>query len=164
MAKKLGICDRCGEKPCMSTRRTRCIDCDPLCRNCDIRDRDNGSHYCYPCQAERRRFWYNNNPENRAKRLASNKVGNDALRQEVIEAYGSRCACPRCDITQAEFMTLDHVNNDGATDRRSIGRMGGIQFYRYVRDQGYPQDRYQLLCWNCNLTKHIYGQCAHYLF
>jgi hypothetical protein len=113
------------------------------------------------CQAARRREWYANNPENRAKRLASNKAGNDAMRQEVLLAYGHHCACPGCEVIEAEFLTLDHSNNDGAEERKATQLFGGIQFYRHVRKLGFPQDRYQLLCWNCNLAKHIYGQCPH---
>lgn len=155
------LCERCGQKPRMSSRRVRCEDCDPWCRKCEVHERNGTSNYCHKCQAERRRTWYQSDPDNRARRLSSNKAGNDALRLEVLAAYGGRCVCRGCDINEPVFLTLDHIDNDGAEDRRTVGRYGGIQFYRYVRDQGFPQDRYQLLCWNCNLAKHILGECPH---
>lgn len=155
------LCEKCDRRPRISTRRKRCTECDPLCRGCETGRRNSASHYCSTCQASRRREWYKNDPENRAKRLASNKAGNDALRLEVLMAYGHACACPGCYIIEAEFLTLDHVDNDGAAERKATGLFGGIQFYRYVRSLGCPRDRYQLLCWNCNLAKHIYGKCPH---
>jgi hypothetical protein len=39
------------------------------------------------------------------------------IREDVIAAYGGRCAC--CGEFERDFLTLDHVNNDGAEHRRS---------------------------------------------
>ena len=155
------MCERCGIRPRLSSRRHRCSECDPLCHQCDVATRVGGSHYCNHCQAERRRDWYKNDPANRAQRLASNKAGNDALRQETLDAYGGICACKGCQETLPQFLTVDHMNNDGASHRRSVQRFGGIEFYRHLRTLGFPQEDYQLLCWNCNLGKHIYGHCPH---
>ncbi len=154
-------CTKCQTAPRLSSRRDRCAACDPWCRACETRERKGASRYCGVCQAARRRTWYKTDASNRAARLASNKAGNDALRSEMVAAYGGRCACPGCDVTEQAFLTVDHIENDGAEHRRNIGRFGGIQFYRYLRAQGFPRDRYQLLCWNCNLAKHIYGSCPH---
>jgi hypothetical protein len=30
-----------------------------------------------------------------------------------------------------------------------------------VKAAGYPKDRYQLLCHNCNMAKGFYGLCPH---
>jgi ribosomal protein S14 len=77
-------------------------------------------------------------------------------RKQVLDAYGRKCAC--CGITEEVFLTVDHIANDGAEHRRSIG--GKSNFYRSIIKEGFP-DKYQILCWNCNSAKHFLGQCPH---
>lgn len=79
---------------------------------------------------------------------------NRRIKAELIEAYGGQCVC--CGETTLEFLTVDHIYNDGKSDR-------GTAFYRRLRRQGYPKGRYQLLCWNCNCAKGRYGICPHEL-
>jgi hypothetical protein len=70
-----------------------------------------------------------------------------------VALYGGRCACPGCLVTRPEFLTLDHVNDDGAAHRRSLG---GRTFTSPVLTDAmkrHQPDRYQLLCANCNMTK-----------
>lgn len=80
------------------------------------------------------------------------------LRKETFDAYGGRCAC--CGEDQLEVLTIDHVNNDGAEHRKITG--AGSRFYAWLRKEGFPQDgRFQILCFNCNIAKKIYGTCPH---
>lgn len=60
-------------------------------------------------------------------------------------------------------MTIDHIFNDGAVHRKTMGTHGsGIHIYRALRKAGYPKDRYQLMCFNCNLGKQRNGGvCPH---
>jgi hypothetical protein len=83
----------------------------------------------------------------------------DRLRVEVFGAYGDRCTC--CGETDPAFLTLDHVNNDGAAHRRALGTNSGHAVYRWLRDRGFPQEGFQLLCWNCNHAKYAHGVCPH---
>ena len=157
-AKRL-MCERCGDKPRMK-KRDRCESCDPLCRMCDEGQRNNNSHYCRKCQSSRRRSWYNNNAANKASRLEGNKASNVVLRNEVYAAYGNKCSC--CDESEPLFLTIDHIDGDGADHRRELGRYGGITFYRYLRSIGCPQDKYRLQCWNCNSGRERNkGVCPH---
>lgn len=87
-----------------------------------------------------------------------------ALRKrEIIDHYGGACTC--CGETEPQFLSLDHVNNDGADHRRSL-RKGkprgyeGAAFYWWVVKAGFPTDL-QLLCFNCNCAKGFYGICPH---
>lgn len=87
-------------------------------------------------------------------------------RTMMIEAYGGKCVC--CGETIPEFLTIDHINNNGADHRRKIrprrpeiGGGSGVDFYRWLRQHGYPQEEYQLLCYNCNCAKGYFGQCPH---
>lgn len=81
------------------------------------------------------------------------------LRHEVLMAYGGRCAC--CGEKNEKFLTLDHVNNDGAEQRRKRGYRGGSQLMLALRRQNYPAD-IQVLCWNCNSGRGYNGGiCPH---
>lgn len=79
------------------------------------------------------------------------------LKFEVLKAYGGKCIC--CGETQPYFLTIDHVYNDGASDRKING--SGRRFYHYLKRLGFPKDRYQILCYNCNNAKRILGYCPH---
>lgn len=79
------------------------------------------------------------------------------LKEEVLAYYGHTCAC--CGETRYEFLTLDHINEDGAEQRRQAKTRGGVTYFRQVK-QTWPDDL-QVLCWNCNLAKHHHGRCPH---
>jgi hypothetical protein len=81
------------------------------------------------------------------------------LKNATFMAYGGECAC--CGLGDQRFLTIDHILNDGKLDKIN-GRRSGSQLYRYLRRNGYPKDRYQVLCYNCNLAKaHNNGICPH---
>ncbi len=51
------------------------------------------------------------------------------LKQECFNAYGgNKCACCKI-IKRTEFLTLDHINNDGAEERRTLNGKRGIGIY-----------------------------------
>jgi DNA-directed RNA polymerase subunit RPC12/RpoP len=83
------------------------------------------------------------------------------LRAQVFAAYGGyRCGC--CGETEPLFLTIDHVENDGARMRadKTHGR-GGTQFYQWLRINNFPRG-FQVLCVNCNIGKHRNGGvCPH---
>lgn len=85
------------------------------------------------------------------------------LRAQVIAAYGGECVC--CGEAETAFLVLDHVLNDGADHRQSLGNRhhaSGAATYRWLRNQGFPQDgRFQLLCANCNMAKRAPDGCPH---
>ena len=85
------------------------------------------------------------------------KSCNMRYRSDVLEAYGNCCAC--CGESTPEFLTVDHVNNDGAQHRKSVP--GGTRFYHWLVKAGFPKGEFQLLCWNCNCAKGKYGECPH---
>ena len=82
---------------------------------------------------------------------------------EFLEAYGSRCVC--CGETESDFLTADHVNNDGAQHRMALKqgkkRAGsGSTFYRWLKQHHWPAI-FQILCYNCNCAKGFFGECPH---
>lgn len=106
----------------------------------------------------------------------------DYFRAWVLDKYGGKCVC--CGESTAQFLTLDHVRDDGqregiggATGRKAaaalqeIGasallRLAGWHHYRklheiYTKYGTLPNDL-QLLCWNCQWGKRLGGGfCPH---
>jgi hypothetical protein len=80
------------------------------------------------------------------------------LRDRVLAAYGGKCAC--CGESTPEFLAIDHTLNDGASHRKEIGS-GGRSIYRWLEANNFPQDRFRLLCHNCNQSRGFYGGCPH---
>lgn len=80
------------------------------------------------------------------------------IKMQMIEAYGGKCVC--CGETGPAFLTIDHIDNDGALDRAS-GRLTGVNLYRSLKRSGWPKDKFQLLCMNCNCAKGMFGECPH---
>lgn len=79
------------------------------------------------------------------------------LKQRVYDHYGSACAC--CGEANPAFLTIDHVNNDGAKHRREIGM--GSKIYGWLIKHDFPPG-FQLLCANCQLGKlRNNGVCPH---
>jgi len=93
---------------------------------------------------------------------AERKRGREYWRQrrhEAIMAYGGyECRC--CGETEPVFLTIDHINNDGAEHRKEIGQSNS-NLLTWLRKHDYPNG-FQVLCFNCNIGKSINdGICPH---
>lgn len=81
---------------------------------------------------------------------------------EVFNHYGNRCTC--CGETEPLFLTIDHINNDGAKHRKLLFKKGGGShggFYHWIIKNHFPKE-FQILCWNCNSGKWLNkGICPH---
>lgn len=75
----------------------------------------------------------------------------------VFDHYGRICKC--CGEFHEEFLTMDHVNNDGAKHRKEIGKET-IILYKWLVAHNFPKE-FQPLCWNCNTSKGFFGYCPH---
>lgn len=95
--------------------------------------------------------------------LANLRYGREAvskLKFETMQAYGGHCNC--CGETQVEFLSLDHINNDGGRRRREGLDRVGKNFYFDLKKAGFPKrDDLQVLCYNCNFSKRYTGRCPH---
>lgn len=83
------------------------------------------------------------------------------IRKEVLEKYGNKCKC--CGENNWSFLVIDHVNNDGHKERRELyGSQSGSahSFFLKLRREPLRIDL-QVLCWNCNAAKSMYGECPH---
>ena len=97
-----------------------------------------------------------NPTQERQKRRIQEEKRYDKLRWETFSIYSNSSIpyCKVCGRTYLWHLCLDHVNDDGAEDRKKYVSGGGINFYRKLRKEGYPnRDKYQVLCYDCNLIK-----------
>jgi hypothetical protein len=115
-----------------------------ICKKCD---KPSDELYCSGCKAIK---------------SAWSKKHRQKLWKQVFGHYGAKCTC--CGETEPLFLTIDHINNDGAAHRRSMpnGRYStGERMYRWLRDNKFPSG-FQVLCMNCNLGKQRNGgYCPH---
>ncbi len=91
-----------------------------------------------------------------ARRCAQN------LKYAAMSFY-SRSAIPFCNCcgeTLPEFLTIHHINNNGAAHRRKDKSANTI--YRWLKQHNYPPG-FSVLCWNCNTAMGYFGYCPHIL-
>lgn len=72
----------------------------------------------------------------------------DKIRAEFIEAYSGRCSC--CGEAEPRFLTLDHIGGGGKAHRKELRSQSRV--LPDVKRQGWPKDKYRLLCMNCNMA------------
>lgn len=90
--------------------------------------------------------------KNRGKIRQYQKDRRLRLKLEVFDHYGEACA--RCNFSDYRALQIDHIADNGAEERKSLGgqNFSGWQFYEWLINQGFPSG-YQTLCANCNNIK-----------
>lgn len=76
------------------------------------------------------------------------------LKMDVLSLFGEKCEC--CGEDNPYFLTIHHVNNDGAEEREQISGWG---IYIRIRSEAVDLKKYCLLCYNCNCAKEYHGYC-----
>ena len=144
LTKSTKMCQKCAAAHYNKLR----VPSNPVCKHCNTPlSADNRNHrtlMCIVCA----------NAESRERAKLRKRA--------IFDHYGGACAC--CGESRIEFLTLDHVNNDGAGHSKKIGGLAGEHFYRWIVRNNYPEDvKLQVLCWNCNCSKGTYGYCPHHV-
>lgn len=155
--KAAGVCVDCGAHPAQ-LRRVRCADC--LVKASERSTR----HYRAKSEHERAeriaRMRANLDRPGVRERIKENgKRRRLADRVEAMNSYGGKCAC--CGETEVKFLTLDHSNGDGKAHRSELRVGAGSEFYRKLREHGFPDCGLVVLCWNCHMAKDKWGECPH---
>lgn len=106
------------------------------------------------------RLWRDNNRDKWHKYCRKYR---DKLTLKVLTHYGGKCYC--CGETNILFLTIDHINNNGAKERRSISGINvgtnNLSVYRLIVKNNYP-DTYRVACYNCNCGRERNnGVCPH---
>jgi hypothetical protein len=113
------------------------------------------------CKETAARYYENNKQSLKDRRLRYYYRNREKLLEQqrdrklaVLTHYGNgRLACVVCGENDSDVLTIDHINNDGAYQRRNKLLMGS-SFYRWLISNNFPVG-YQTLCANCNLRKEV---------
>lgn len=89
---------------------------------------------------------------NREKLKAYAKQRKLKLKFDVLAHYGAECAV--CGFDDYRALQIDHIANNGAEERKSLGgqNFSGWRFYEWLKQNNYPAG-YQTLCANHNNIK-----------
>jgi hypothetical protein len=163
-----------------------------ICKNCGPHDewriKGRTGYRCVPCarRADIRSYikhkskriskvirWKKDNPDKSSKIAKKWRESHTKLRRDysqkwthdtrltVLQAYScdkSECRC--CENSDVSVLTIDHIKGGGTKHRQNVG--SGTAFYRWLINNKFPSG-YQILCWNCNIAKGLYGTCPHIL-
>ena len=85
------------------------------------------------------------------------------IKTQIMQHYGNKCNC--CGEDTFEFLSIDHINDDGSKHRKEISpkyhhHIPNTVIYRWIIKNNYPDD-FQILCFNCNTAKHYHKICPH---
>ena len=131
-----------------------------LCRQCYVKARVARLYAEDPqwrAKESKARYYANKEPF-----LIRARERNRRLKWEVVTALGGKCAC--CGESEPEFLTVDHINGDGAAHRKKVTgttRASSIMVYKDIKRQGFPRTVYRVLCFNCNCAIGCWGYCPH---
>jgi hypothetical protein len=101
---------------------------------------------------------YYQKPEVRAKQIEKSVKNHLKYRNEMFAALGDSCSC--CGEREKAFLSLEHKNKDGAEHARRLGSSGSAILLD-VRREGFPKDKYTVLCMNCQFGERQPGGCPH---
>lgn len=104
-----------------------------------------------------------NQKESRKSRCSNCYAKRDriSLVMDAFDALGWQCAC--CGEDDIRFLSLDHVQGGGNIHREE-SNLNNQQVYREARREGYPKDKWQILCMNCNTARWRFNSiCPHKL-
>lgn len=167
--KRLGLCVRCAKPSPSKVLCQSCIESEKerdalkilkkICIQCGNK---HNTRYqkCHSCRRKSRKlsavYWRESSEEFKEKRslYKKRKRANDKFL--VFNAYGGKCVC--CGESDWKLLTIDHVFNDGKAHREIVS---ASELYPYLIRNNFPQDRFRLLCWNCNISRSKYGVCPH---
>lgn len=111
----------------------------------------NARRLMYFCRLCRAHFnYFKHKEKNHDKLRAASVAYYRKLRRAVVALYGEQCGW--CGETNPKILTLDHVNCDGAEERRKNGR-GSWKLLREILQSRELRKDLQVLCWNCNMAK-----------
>ena len=172
-----GLCRDCGGKR-DDEQRLRCAKCRTrrnkhgdgrtarrlrreqagLCGRCG-NERDIEFKLCKACRDVLRQNHDRHVTTNKEKVRQTQRNTILRARVDALIAYSGgepKCACPSCAERNVLFLTIDHINGDGAEQRREKNLTGG-QLCAWLRRHNYPPG-YRVLCYNCNCARRT-GPC-----
>ena len=82
------------------------------------------------------------------------------VRYKALQHFSGGCPeCASCNESEPEFLCVDHLEGGGRKHRSEMGNGHQVSsvngFLKIMKDP--DKGKYQVLCWNCNYSKHHYG-------
>lgn len=114
--------------------------------------------YYYKNQESCKQKSRDNNKKNRMRNNKRAVEKRRKLRFEVLKHYSKdvpECAC--CGEKIIEFLTIEHIENNGADHRKTIFP---TQLPLWLIKNHFPKG-FGVLCLNCNCAKGFFGICPH---
>jgi len=100
-----------------------------------------------------------------------NKRGKEIRKKTKLEVYTHysngvpKCAC--CGVTGIEFLTVDHIipkremeKDQKLIEKRFRANFKANRLSQWLIKNNFPKG-FQILCWNCNYAKGVFGDCPH---
>lgn len=168
------VCKRCGERKLLSEfspredgikgRQSHCKECRRayLRENADTINEKRRSQYALLDEEKKERLraacrrYQKKHKERITKR---NRERYRRMKAEILDFYGGECEC--CGERRWEFLAIDHVNGDGAQERRKMSPTCVFKKLHRHALKGERLDGYRILCHNCNMSYAFYGYCPH---
>jgi len=122
-----------------------------LCYNCNCKKKITYFHLQEKFKENCKFCNSNENVIYKICRSCKNKVKHNAktnVKLQVLEQYGN--SCNHCGENNQEFLTIDHINNDGAIHRKNT-----TNIYTFLKRNNFPKENFQILCYNCNYFKYF---------
>jgi hypothetical protein len=90
--------------------------------------------------------------------LTNSRIYNAQIKLECLTHYGPdsvlQCSALGCVVADPDMLSLDHISNNGAEDRR-VGRgYSGVALYGQLKREGYPTG-FSTLCCNHQMKKEL---------
>lgn len=158
-------CRNCTEKTSQKNKELRYKALlNGLCRICKKNPIIENYKWCVECRDKQKKWYYQS--EYREKSRILDKQRRQERKIRIFNHYGNKCVC--CEENNLIFLSIDHINNDGAQHRQELtgkrGRGAGsssIRFYKWIEKNNYPNNL-QILCFNCNIGRYRNGGiCPH---
>lgn len=177
MNSNMKVCTKClssKEESLFYKRASSKNGLDSWCKECSSKDRARIYILKKDKKLNQSKEYYINNKKKISEKAALKK---NYIREQrrnagqlrkslVLKEYGGSCTC--CGESEEDFLSIDHINNDGNIHRRELKEKfkvgAGSGFYRWIVANNFPKGNLQALCMNCQTGKRINnGVCAHAL-
>ena len=153
-------------KECVKARQARYYaksKTNQMCWGCKSKKVPEGHTHCSACRKKNRAYYHQNG--DRYRQESKDRHYKDKL--AAFEVYGG-AVCRCCGETELEFLSIDHINGDGAVHRKEMSKNSnssphaycGHHLHTWLRLNNYPSG-FQVLCMNCNFAKGHFGECPH---
>ena len=142
------------ERPASSTKKRSGKKCSRSdCQNVA----DEGYRRCKRCRDQQKEYEDSVRPQLRERH---NKHYQQVKGETFAHYGGPKCEC--CGEEHIEFLSIDHIEGDGASHRATANgsARNGKNLYYWLKKNGFPPG-FRVLCMNCNFSLGHHGYCPH---